>query len=136
MTDTANHRALLWTTLPNMKMDTPSIVVGQAGFTSNTANRGGCRSGHPVDADRFGTDHQPHARRRRGNHRVLLWNQHPRPRAKTADLVLGQSTGSGTNANAVGEPTASSLNTPNGVASDSTRVIVADSGNHRVPDLE
>lgn len=133
VTDTANHRALLWTTLPNMKMDTPSIVVGQAGFTSNTANRGGA-------AD-LGTLSTPIASALttsrmlvvdRGNHRVLLWNQHPTASGQAADLVLGQSTGSGTSANAVGSPTASSLNTPNGVASDGTRVIVADSGNHRV----
>ncbi len=133
VTDTANHRALLWTTLPNMKMDTPSIVVGQAGFTSNTANRGGAADLGTLSAPIASA--LPTSRMLivdRGNHRVLLWNQHPTASGQAADLVLGQSTGSGTSANPVGSPTASSLNTPNGVASDGTRVIVADSGNHRV----
>lgn len=133
VTDTANHRALLWTTLPNMKMDNPALVFGQANFTSNSANRGGL-----VD---LGSMSSPMASALsasrmavvdRGNHRVLLWNQHPTASGQAADIVLGQASVNGTQANGGGAVSGGGLDSPSAVATDGTRVVVADSGNHRV----
>ncbi len=132
VSDTANHRALLWSTLPAMKNDAPSIVLGQASFTANSANRGGAPDlgtlsspiGGALSSNRLAIVD-------RGNHRVLLWNQHPTVLGQAADLVLGHTTASDVQANS-GGVSGSSLSAPSGVATDGTRLVVADSGNHRV----
>ncbi len=72
-----------------------------------------------------------------GHHRVLIWNRLPTVSGTPADLVLGQSgmTTCDPNANATpGEPSAvsaRSLNTPVGLWTDGTRLVVVDAGNHR-----
>ncbi|WP_224248331.1 NHL repeat-containing protein [Hyalangium gracile] len=73
------------------------------------------------------------------NHRVLIWNTLPTSHNAAADLVLGQpgftscvandAHQDGTSAEA---PTASTLSRPEGVWTDGTRLLVADTGNHRV----
>lgn len=132
VTDTANHRALLWTTLPTMKNDAPSVVLGQMSFTANGANRGGAPDlgtlSAPVGSALSGSRL---AIVDRGNHRVLLWNQHPTVMGQAADVVLGHSSGSDVQANS-GGISGASLSSPTGIATDGTRLVVADSDNHRV----
>lgn len=132
VTDTNNHRVLIWPTLPTMKNDAPTGVLGQLSFTANSANRGGAPdlgtlsspAGSALTTTRLAVVD-------RGNHRVLLWNQQPTALGQAADLVLGQLSGSDVQANS-GGLSASSLSAPAGVATDGTRLIVADGGNHRV----
>ena len=72
------------------------------------------------------------------NHRVLLWNAFPRgasvgdPEGAQPDLVLGQSGFTSAAANRGSTPSLATLNRPTSVASDGTRLAVADSGNNRV----
>lgn len=66
------------------------------------------------------------------NHRVLIWNQFPLVSGSPADIVLGQSDMTGGTANRGGAPSAATLNVPLAVATDGSRLVVADSLNHRV----
>lgn len=132
VTDTNNHRVLIWPTLPTMKNDAPTGVLGQSSFTANSANRGGAPDlgtlsspvGSALTTTRLAVVD-------RGNHRVLLWNQQPTALGQAADVVLGHTSGSDVGANS-GGLSASSLSAPSGVATDGTRLVVADGGNHRV----
>lgn len=106
-----------------------SLVLGQAGFTSNSADRGGAAGAGTMDA--------PHqvAFTSRGlvtvdsnNNRVLGWTNVPTVSGAAADWVIGHmefdETGGLTG---VGE-----LMGPSGVAADGTSIWVADSGSNRV----
>jgi hypothetical protein len=75
------------------------------------------------------------------NHRVLVWNSMPTTTAQPADLVLGQSDFSGrrpnrgrgdANLDGYSDAAADGFFYPSGVASDGTRLFVADSVNHRI----
>lgn len=65
-------------------------------------------------------------------HRVLIWEREPTESGAPADLVLGQETFNTNSANLGGRPTAQTLFTPDEIASDGTRLLVADTSNHRV----
>lgn len=130
--DTANHRVLMWDAFPTANAQAANRVLGQVNATSNTANRGGSISlatmdapsgvasagGRVVVADRY-------------NHRVLLWNSPPTATGQAADSVLGQTSGTSGSANA-GGVSASVMGEPLAVATDGTRVAVADTYNYRV----
>lgn len=75
------------------------------------------------------------------NHRVLIWKSPSRRPAAAADIVIGQPRMDTCLPNAVnddgtpngsGTPTAQSLNSPTSVWSDGVKLVVVDSGNHRV----
>src|SRR5206468_6569298 len=65
------------------------------------------------------------------NNRVLIWNSIPTSSGKTPNVVLGQADFSTVTANTGGIGSAT-LNSPQGVTSDGTRLFVSDSGNNRV----
>ncbi len=60
--------------------------------------------------------------------RVLIWNSIPTLGTQPADLVLGQVSFDGASSGTG----AGQLMSPNGIWSDGTKVVVADTGNHRV----
>jgi sugar lactone lactonase YvrE len=70
----------------------------------------------------------------RGNHRVLLFDRDAVLRGeRAARVVLGQPDARSFTANRDRDtPGADTLSSPSGVALDGTRILVADSGNHRV----
>ncbi len=81
----------------------------------------------------------------RGNNRVLIWNQIPTSYQRAPDVVIGQANHFGTLPNApyaqdaiVGAsgfattPNATGLYQPQGICSDGTKLVVADSENNRV----
>lgn len=131
--DRNDNRVLIWNTIPTNGTlgDTADNVVGQALYTTATANLGGvgaaslsdphdvdCSTGNLVVADY-------------GNNRVLVWNTIPTAPFDTADLVVGQPSFS----TAVADnpvTTAARLNLPQGLASDGTRLAVADQYHNRV----
>lgn len=116
-----------------------SVVLGQPDFGSNSANQGVSASsnslnnpiGISTDGVRlFVTDY--------GNNRVLIWNSIPTKNGTPADVVVGQPDFSSTTSNN-GGISASSLNSPHGVFSDGTHLVVNDgdgggsnTSNHRV----
>ncbi len=65
------------------------------------------------------------------SNRILVWNQFPTKNNTPADFVLGQPIFSTSTANN-GGVSASTLSGPQGVFSDGTRLIVADTNNNRV----
>lgn len=67
------------------------------------------------------------------NHRVLIYSTTPTAGDPLPDVILGQADEFDTEPNmGLGAPTATSLRSPSGVATDGTRLVVADTGNNRV----
>ena len=126
--DRANNRVLVWNAIPINGSQNANFVLGQATFTA---------TGFAATATGLNNPGKPWTNGLKvivpdaGNHRVLIWNSFPSANAAAADIVLGQSTFTGSTANA-GGPSASSLNTPVAVASDGVKLVVLDSGNNRI----
>ncbi len=125
--DTQNHRALQWTSSPQADFTPSSRVLGQADFTSigslpaSSGSLTNFQDGMSALADKLIIAD--------GNrNRVLIWNHAPSFNGENADLVLGQpsfeSTTPGKSAN--------SLNLPDAVWTDGTRLAIADGTNNRV----
>jgi DNA-binding beta-propeller fold protein YncE len=62
------------------------------------------------------------------NHRVLIWSSFPTTNGQPADLVIGQSTFSGSSAGS----SRSELSGPRGMVHDGSKLYIADTDNHRV----
>lgn len=132
--DAWNHRVLLWRGLPQRSNQPADVVLGQADFASNRANRGS--SAARADTLNWCYGVALHNGRLfvadTGNRRVLVWNAIPTVNGAPADLVLGQrdfttrDESAGAIAGAVG------MRWPHGVAADAARLFVADAGSSRV----
>lgn len=130
--DLANHRVLIWDTIPTTNNAPANRVLGQTNLTSNGPNAGGAVGGvglnSPIAVFAAGNrvavaDYL--------NHRVLVWTTALSANGQAANLVLGQTTFAGNTENA-GGLSASSLLNPNSVSGDGTRLVVSDRFNHRV----
>ncbi|MDA0206417.1 MAG: NHL repeat-containing protein [Acidobacteria bacterium] len=114
-----------------------SLVLGQADFTANSANRAdGVGVGAPMGlAIDYSTEGFPLYASDSLNHLVLAWSSTLRfANGAPADLVIGQIGFNAVFANSGSTtPSASSLDTPKGLAITSEGdLFVADSGNNRV----
>ena len=92
VTDTNNHRVLIWKTLPAQDQ-LPDIVLGQANFTTVMQNRGlGKVAKDTLSAPQavFADDKSIYVSDT-GNNRILIWNTLDPQAGQAADLVLGQS---------------------------------------------
>jgi hypothetical protein len=125
--DQGNHRVLVWNAIPTASGTAANLVLGQVSKTTcdPPADVNEKTLSAPSDVWSDGTRLvvvDP------GNHRVLVWSTFPTSDGQAADAVLGQATvtaaTSGTTDNAMAGPVA--------VASDGTRLFVADQGNNRV----
>lgn len=110
----------------------PTVVLGVPDFTTNTdlgINAPTCDATHlslPT-----GVAVTPDGRllvADSGHHRVLVWNTVPTASGTAPDLVLGQPD---MTTCAPGTVSARSLNSPVGLWTDGTRLVVVDAGNHR-----
>ncbi|MDA1194513.1 MAG: hypothetical protein O2894_04955 [Planctomycetota bacterium] len=129
VSDTGNHRVLLYADVPSASRAAATVAIGQADLQSSVpaAGRSGLRQptglasggGRLVVVDR-------------GNHRVLVFLSSPTGHAAQADLVLGQAHFDGTSPNRGAEADAATLFAPTAAWTDGTRLVVADHGNHRV----
>lgn len=139
VTDTESHRVLIFDEIPATGPAAASVVVGQQTMTSRetacSANNLNSPRGHAVTPDGklivADTD----------NHRVLIWNELPTANGTPPDLVLGQDSFTNCTANDDDQdntpspdwpPHAYTLSSPTAVWSDGEKLLVADSGNHRV----
>jgi hypothetical protein len=123
--DSGNHRVLIWNTIPANSFIPPDIVVGQATFNTTSSGLSATQLNTPTGvalgggklfvADRF-------------NNRVLIWNTIPTVNGAPADVVVGQAT-MNTASSAASQ---SGLSQPADVATDGTRLIVADTSHHRI----
>lgn len=133
--DTGNNRVLIWDRIPINSTVSADHVVGQTDFSASASGcsastLSGPASVYVVNDKLVVADN--------ANHRVLIWNTIPTANEVAADVVIGQqnfdtclpndSTGTGV----TGTPEATTLNNPGGIWTDGTRLLVADTGNHRV----
>lgn len=132
VSDFGNHRVLIYDALPGADGASASAALGQGDLSSAIPGTTQARLTEPVGI---------HAGGGRlvladaGNHRVLVYNGLPLQMGASADLVLGQPDflqGTVNRGNPLAAPSADSMNTPFGVWTDGTRLVVADQGNNRV----
>jgi uncharacterized protein (TIGR03437 family) len=111
--------------LPQSDLPAANVIVGQSG-PSQTA--GGTSATQMFQPSGAATDGTRLFVAEWGNNRVLVYNQIPTSDGAAADLVIGQSSfttsGFGTSTTA--------LRRPNSVATDGTRLFIADTLNNRV----
>ncbi|GAA6617162.1 hypothetical protein [Scytonema sp. NUACC26] len=132
--DAWNHRVLIWKKLPEDNNVPADIVLGQACFTENQANRGNqeaaahtlnwCYGVFYHQGRLFVTD--------TGNRRVLIWYQIPEENGQPADLVLGQPNMMSRNENGGSSPSASSMRWCHDITFWGDNLVVTDAGNNRV----
>lgn len=137
--DTGAHRILIYASVPSANGAPASFVVGQANFTAHESR--GCFS-HALNAPRSAvltSDGKKLIVADTTNHRVLIWNTIPSGDGLSADVVLGQEDFTHCTANDANQnnepdaaPTARTMNFPHAVWSDGTRLVVADTFNHRI----
>ena len=154
--DTSNSRVLIWDQIPaegtfNVP---PTRVLGQSDTEHCTFNDDDQNREHDVETgterlvatDRtlafpagVWSDDNKLVVADLANHRVLIWNSFPQDDFQPADVVLGHYTFTNTTPNSehdaegrLPNPTARTIVNPQGVHSDGTRLVVADSLNHRV----
>lgn len=134
VSDYINHRVLIYNSIPISNNTSADVVIGQANFTSGTANQGGsvgantlyyptglwCDSSHLAITDYL-------------NNRVLIYNSIPTSNNASADVVVGQAdfTSNSENQGNSG-PSANTLQGPYDVYSDGTRMFILDGENSRV----
>ena len=90
--DTTLNRILIWNQVPTANGASADLVIGQANFTSISANRGGSIAANtlsgPVgvfsDGNKLFVDD-------RVNNRILIWNTFPTTNGQAADVVVGNS---------------------------------------------
>jgi hypothetical protein len=126
--DSLNHRILIYETIPSSGSDSASAAVGATNLTSAAT---GCSASELNSPEEFRVIGGKLVVADRGNHRVLIWNSIPSVSGQPADIVLGQpdfTTCTDPSASA----TASKLRGPSGIASDGTKLLVADQAWNRI----
>ncbi|MBI4871323.1 MAG: hypothetical protein HY814_07115 [Candidatus Riflebacteria bacterium] len=131
VSDTDNHRVLIWTSLPTTNRQTAELVLGQPSELSATANNGGISASGMNNPRGLAAAGGKLVVADGSNNRVLLWNSIPVSSTVPADLVLGQPDVL-TNTVNNGGVSASSLYAPMAAATDGTKLAVADYLNNRV----
>jgi hypothetical protein len=132
--DTGHHRLLGWARRPTRDDQPADWLIGQPDFSREGRNAKGAASATtlnvPTGIARCG---QGIAVADAWNHRVLIWHRMPTAHNTPADVVLGQSDFSSTDANRGADtPTAQTLFWPYGLYWDGLHLWVADTGNRRV----
>lgn len=129
VTDAYNHRVLRYT-LPSTSAD---LVLGQASFTDNLANRGELPGARGLWIPRtVSTDGVHLVVAEQKNLRVSVWNQLPTENGQPSDFVLGQPSASVRVSNMAPAVHGLQFRQPASVSSDGQRLFVADTGHHRV----
>ncbi len=138
VSDTLNHRVLIWNTIPTVNQTAANVVLGQPDFVGSTPNNGG-RSAQTLNTPvgLFGDGAQLFVADN-ANHRVLIWNTIPTVNQTAADVVLGQpdmTSGASNN----GGRSDKSLSFPAGLfgkianfGEATVELYVVDTGNHRM----
>jgi hypothetical protein len=144
VSDTENHRVLIWNTVPTANGAAADLVLGQTDFTGRRPNHGnGDTNGDGFcDADAtslfyptgVASDGTHLFVADRVNNRVLIWNTFPTSNGQAADAVIGQTSFTNVQANANGGGYAivpTGLNLPTGVSLVGTSLWIADTENNR-----
>ena len=126
--DEGNNRVLVWTTLPTTNGEPADIVLGQPDSVTCTAGSTAAKMNGPSAVWSDGTRVLVADT---NNNRVLAWTAMPGTHGVAANFALGQTSLTAT-ADDDGAPTASTLDRPQDVWSNGTRVLVADTQNNRI----
>ncbi len=131
VTDTGNHRVLIWNTWPTGFGTAADVALGQVDLASCQANQG---AGLPSEGSLSNpqdvwTDQNRIGVADTGNRRVLIWLSLPVTTGQVADLAVGQADLFSGGAHTT---SATSLNGPVSVVFDDNTLFVADSVDHRV----
>ncbi len=133
VTDTGNHRVLIWHGVPERDEQPADVVLGQPDGETEGPAAGGrgpergmhlptgviVHDGKLVVADAW-------------HHRILVWDKVPTVSDVAPDLVIGQPAACSVEVNRGGDCSADSLYWPFGIAVVGTTFWVADTGNRRV----
>ncbi len=133
VTDTGNHRVLIWHGVPERDEQPADVLLGQPDGETEGPAAGGrgperglhlptgviVHDGKLVVADAW-------------HHRILVWDKVPTVSDVAPDLVIGQPDASSVEVNRGGDCSADSLYWPFGIAVVGTTFWVADTGNRRV----
>jgi hypothetical protein len=127
VTDTYNHRILIWNGVPTTNNQPADLVIGQNTFLVGSANQGlsaptASSLSTPIDVDFDGTrlavaDYD--------NHRVLIFDSFPTSNGASASRVWGQS--DFTSAAVPSSPSATNLFNPTSVRFNNGYLLVGDS---------
>ena len=131
--DSGNHRVLIWHGAPTEDGQPADVVLGQPDMASEGPRAGGDDAqrglhlpcgvavfdGRLVVADAW-------------NHRILIWDRVPQRDFQPPDHVIGQPDAGTIDANAGGDPTATTFHWPYGFDLVDGIFWVADTGNRRV----
>lgn len=129
--DQGNHRVLIYNSIPTTNNAAADVVIGQADMSGNAANRGGTAGANTLDT--------PYAVTSDGvrllisdmqNDRVLVYNTVPTSNGASADVVIGQTTMTGSNYGL----SRTRLAGPSGIHYDpgSGKLVITDNGNNRI----
>ncbi len=129
--DQGNNRVLIWNSIPTSETQPADLVLGQNSLSEFAANSGGISASslyspqcvYTVGNKLFVCDVV--------NNRILVWNSIPSTNKQPADFVLGQPDFVSSTSNN-GGISGSTFSAPESIASDGTRLVVADASNNRV----
>lgn len=134
--DESDERVLIYNQLPSSNEPSADVVVGQSDFVllnQYQYNPSTPTSKKLKDPQGVFSDGTKLFIADTGHHRVLIYNQIPTSNGATPDIVIGQSDVNSVSENRGGtEATANTLASPSSVYYDGTKLIIADTGNHRV----
>ncbi len=132
ITDSENHRVLIWNSIPTTNGVSANVVVGQPNFTSSIANQGGSVAPNTLSSPIGATvDEKGRLYIGDANHRILIFNSIPSSSNTSADIVLGQPDFVSNTANNGGR-SANSLNLPIFATPYEQKLFVADAVNRRL----
>lgn len=132
--DSANHRVLIWNSIPQANNFPSDIVVGQTVFTSNGYNKTNTTT--PSSSSLYSPSHAAVLNGNlvisdTANNRVLIYNGIPNTSDPSAQIVLGQTNFTTRTINQGGR-SAQSLYSPRKTFFDGTKFYVVDTSNNRV----
>jgi hypothetical protein len=130
--DSGNHRVLVWTAPVTRNGQAADLVLGQPGFTGNTANAGGLSGASLYGPSGVAGDGTRLAVSDRFNNRVLFYPAIPAANGAPASTVLGQPHLAGGRPDDGGPVSGSSMVRPGMMALLGPRFALADPGDHRV----
>ena len=131
--DSGNHRVLRYTLpTPTTGPLAADLVLGQADFMQRNSQPGLATAASLSGPSSLHSDGTRLAVSDTNHNRVLIWNSLPTVNMQPADVVLGQPDAVSVLPNNPLSPQPRRFNQVSGVATDGTRLFVADTGNHRV----
>jgi len=132
--DQANHRILIYNSIPTSNNASADVVVGQPNMASSDQNQGGSVAAntlnYPINVYSDGTklfitDSS--------NNRVLIYNSIPTSNNASADEVIGQANFISNGENqGLSHAYSSTLKGPGGISTDNSYLYVSDFGNNRI----